>query len=577
MPCDDIGTIKVLPSSDTMLKSNMIEAGIALNVSYTVLIAHSSFEKPHLNIHSCGSSVQFCSPFVQTNAGLATGTPDIGNMLVGKADGLTAINSSLVLDEGRYTVIVHARWVHGAFKYDLAIGRLSVSIRKPSRSIDAWLIILLGVLLGIAWLGVLRMMRRKPGTAVVAPEVSADESDEMLEAWHAEARSVAISIASAGFALVSYLGLGSLCFRLLEPSWSVIDAVYFCMVTCSTVGYGDLSPSNNSSRWFALLMIMIGIALVFPVVGGALSQLVFAPITAKGRVLLDRIIPHRMIDATGDGIADYKVPRNAAFDYLTKLLPSFLLIVLVQLLSALALSVIEGMDYFTAFYHCMVTATTVGYGDTKLVSDEAKTFAVVHILIAVTLLAELGHTIAAVMHARRDLLLRDRLMKTRLTERRFKRLIGHAQLLREQDHREDDSRGEALDQKEFLLAMLMETGKVDQHDLMIFIRYFRRMDITQNGLIDLEDLESMTRLDADGLRVTEAVNRARAQGRSLQALGRSPTMRAIAHFASRMKPSGLAEYSVRSARRSARSEDSIRASTSPPSSARPTASPAPAP
>ena len=234
--------------------------------------------------------------------------------------------------------------------------------------------------------------------------MSADESDEMLEAWHAEARSVAISIASAGLALVSYLGLGSLCFRLLEPSWSVIDAVYFCMVTCSTVGYGDLSPSNNSSRWFALLMIMIGIALVFPVVGGALSQLVFAPVTAKGRVLLDRIIPQRMIDATGDGIADYKVPRNAAFDYLTKLLPSFLLIVLVQLLSALALSVIEGMDYFTAFYHCMVTATTVGYGDTKLVSDEAKTFAVVHILIAVTLLAELGHTIAAVMHARRDLL-----------------------------------------------------------------------------------------------------------------------------------------------------------------------------
>ena len=113
------------------------------------------------------------------------------------------------------------------------------------------------------------MTRRKPGTAVVAPEVSppevsADESDEMLEAWHAEARSVAISIASAGLALVSYLGLGSLCFRLLEPSWSVIDAVYFCMVTCSTVGYGDLSPSNNSSRWFALLMIMIGIALVFP-------------------------------------------------------------------------------------------------------------------------------------------------------------------------------------------------------------------------------------------------------------------------------------------------------------------------
>ena len=120
-------------------------------------------------------------------------------------------------------------------------------------------------------------------------------------------------------------------------------------------------------------------------------------------------------------------------------------------------------------------------------------------------------------------------------------------------------RGEALDQKEFLLAMLMETGKIDHHDLMMFIRYFRRMDATQNGLIDLEDLESMAKLDAEGLRVTEAVNRAKAQGRSLRALGRSPTMRALAHFAAKMTPSGLGELSTRSGR-SARSEESIRAS-----------------
>ena len=56
---------------------------------------------------------------------------------------------SLVLDEGRYTVIVHARWVHGAFKATWPLAGASASASRSG--IEAWLIILLGVLPSIAW------------------------------------------------------------------------------------------------------------------------------------------------------------------------------------------------------------------------------------------------------------------------------------------------------------------------------------------------------------------------------------------------------------------------------------------
>ena len=266
-------------------------------------------------------------------------------------------------------------------------------------------------------------------------------------------------------------------------------------------------------------MIMMGITVVFPVVAGALSHVIFSPLTARGRVLLDGIMPHRMIDITGDGTPDYKVPRHAVLYYLTKLFPSVVLSLLVQLISALVLSIIQKTSYFVAFYHCIVTATTVGYGDVDLSSNAAKIFAVHHILIAVTLLGELLTTVGLVMEERAAGLTRDRLVKAKLTDARFRRLIGHAEYLREQNHAESDAprRGsQSLDQMEFLLAMIMEAGKIDTHDLQVFIRYFRRMDADQSGEIGIEDLHLMKTFDDKALRLTEARNRSRSHHVSVE-------------------------------------------------------------
>lgn len=40
------------------------------------------------------------------------------------------------------------------------------------------------------------------------------------------------------------------------------DAVYFTVITLSTVGYGDITPSTEASRWFTVLMILSGMFFV---------------------------------------------------------------------------------------------------------------------------------------------------------------------------------------------------------------------------------------------------------------------------------------------------------------------------
>lgn len=60
--------------------------------------------------------------------------------------------------------------------------------------------------------------------------------------------------------LLGWIGLGTLIFKQLE-SWTWIQAFYFSVVTVTTVGYGDLSPSSDGSRLFTAIYILVGVSI----------------------------------------------------------------------------------------------------------------------------------------------------------------------------------------------------------------------------------------------------------------------------------------------------------------------------
>lgn len=68
------------------------------------------------------------------------------------------------------------------------------------------------------------------------------------------------------FILLLYISLGTIIFAVWED-WSVIDGAYFCFVTLSTIGFGDLVPLRTfrgpELQLFAcFLYLLLGLVLV---------------------------------------------------------------------------------------------------------------------------------------------------------------------------------------------------------------------------------------------------------------------------------------------------------------------------
>jgi len=69
--------------------------------------------------------------------------------------------------------------------------------------------------------------------------------------------SFSVLAALAAGALVT----GTVAYRLLED-WGWIDSFYFSVITLTTVGYGDLSPSTPASKLFTIVYVITGISLI---------------------------------------------------------------------------------------------------------------------------------------------------------------------------------------------------------------------------------------------------------------------------------------------------------------------------
>lgn len=272
--------------------------------------------------------------------------------------------------------------------------------------------------------------------------------------------------------LFLYLVAGSTCFYLVRDQLvgkttnGVLDALYFCIVTMTTVGYGDLVPRSTSAKLLACVFVFSGMAFVALFLSRAADYLVEKQevLILKAAHIRHKVGYQQMLKEMEGKKIKYKVCTAAAA-----------LLVLV-ITGTVVLVRVEKLDVVDAFYCVCATITTLGYGDKSFSTAGGRVFAVFWILTSTIFLAQFFLYLAELQTENRQ----RSLVKWVLTRKMTLVDLEAADL-------DDDG---VVSAAEFVIYKLKEMGKISQEDVAMVMEEFENLDVDCSGAISNSDLLS---------------------------------------------------------------------------------------
>lgn len=78
-----------------------------------------------------------------------------------------------------------------------------------------------------------------------------------------------------GFLVVVLLATGTVFYWRFEE-WTVLDSLYFSVITLTTVGYGDLAPTRAPTKIFTIVYVLLGLGILVSFLSLVAGQVVEA-------------------------------------------------------------------------------------------------------------------------------------------------------------------------------------------------------------------------------------------------------------------------------------------------------------
>jgi potassium channel subfamily K, other eukaryote len=191
-------------------------------------------------------------------------------------------------------------------------------------------------------------------------------------------------VLSAFLFLLAYLALG-VTFYAVAPSnfvssagttHPVVDALYFCIVTLCTIGYGDITPATPAAKLFSISFVLVGFGFVDILLSGMVSY------------VLD-LQEHLLITALQNPHSARKHRHNYIFDIKKgrmrirmKVALALTVVAFCVGIGATVLRKLESLGWLDAVYLAVMSVTTVGYGDQAFRTMPGRLFASAWLLVS---------------------------------------------------------------------------------------------------------------------------------------------------------------------------------------------------
>ncbi|CAI0378816.1 unnamed protein product [Linum tenue] len=333
---------------------------------------------------------------------------------------------------------------------------------------------------------VLRRIRSAP-QADLAPPAPAGKDNGSIPCAESIFGNLHPSIKQVAIYLTIYLGLGTLSFYLVKDDITgkktnnLLDALYFCVVTMTTVGYGDLVPNSAATKLLACLFVFSGMALVGLIVSKAADYLVEKQeiLLVKAMHLRDKTGPTEILKEATTKKAKYKCLLTAG------------IIGVLMVAGTVFLCQVMKLGFIDAFYCVCSTVTTLGYGDKSFSTSGGRLFAVVWIMVSTIGLAQLFLYVAEVFTESRQRALVNWVLTRKMTTGDLEAADidcdGHCHSI--VSFCPTLCACAFIDRcAEFVLYKLKEMGKITQEDIMLVTEEFEGLDVDQSGSITASDL-----------------------------------------------------------------------------------------
>lgn len=270
--------------------------------------------------------------------------------------------------------------------------------------------------------------------------------------------------------LMVYLGVGTLIFYLVRnqikgmKTERFLDALYFTIVTMTTVGYGDLVPNSDLTKLLACAFVFSGMALMGLILSKAADYLV-----EKQEVLLIKAMHMSQKVGPSEILKELEINKTRYKFFLV-----FFLLLILVIVGTIFLVNVEKLEVIDAFYCVCSTITTLGYGDKSFSTQAGRIFAVFWILTGTICLAQFFLYMAELNTESRQKALVNWVLTRKMTNYD----------LEAADLDEDGTVGAA----EFVIYKLKEMGKISQEDITLVMKEFEELDIDQSGTLSVSDI-----------------------------------------------------------------------------------------